>query len=53
MAVLTTGDEIVLRGKELRPGQIYNSNGYSLYGQYRAMGLDVRFGGGAEDTLPS
>ncbi len=51
LAVLTTGDEIVLPGKELRPGQIYNSNGFSLYGQYRAMGMEVRFGGGAPDTL--
>lgn len=51
LAVLTTGDEIVLPGRELGPGQIYNSNGYSLFGQYRAMGLEVRFAGGAPDTL--
>ncbi len=30
VALMTTGDELVLPGTELKPGQIYNSNFYSL-----------------------
>lgn len=51
LTVLTTGDEVVMPGCPLQPGQIYNSNGFSLYGQYQALGLEVRFGGGAADSL--
>jgi len=53
LAVLPTGDEIVLPGSLLRPGQIYNSNGYSLYGQYQSMGLEVCFAGGVADDIVS
>jgi molybdopterin molybdotransferase len=51
--VVTTGDEIVLPGEALKPGQIYNSNGFSLCAQYQAMGCDVQFAGVAADDLAS
>jgi molybdopterin molybdotransferase len=41
VAVLTTGDELVEPGKQLAPGQIYNSNLYMLKGLIQAMGMEV------------
>jgi molybdopterin molybdotransferase len=40
IAILSTGDELVEPGTELQPGQIYNSNRYTLAGQMKALGFD-------------
>jgi molybdopterin molybdotransferase len=41
VAVLSTGDELVEPGTPLRPGQIYNSNRYTMNAQLGAWGFDV------------
>ncbi|MFI5779441.1 gephyrin-like molybdotransferase Glp [Nocardia sp. NPDC051570] len=40
-AVLTTGDELMPAGAELRPGQIHNSNGIALAAVLAANGVEV------------
>jgi len=49
VAILSTGSEIVVPGKKLLPGQIYNSNGYSLTGLAMARGARAKFFGIASD----
>lgn len=41
IAVLTTGDEIVLPGKPLEAGKIYDSNLYMLATRLTALGMEV------------
>ncbi|WP_089249969.1 molybdopterin molybdotransferase MoeA [Rhodococcoides kyotonense] len=41
VAVITTGAELVDAGTELRPGQIYDSNGITLAAHLAANGADV------------
>lgn len=41
VAIFFTGDEIVMPGKQLGPGQIYNSNRYSLTGLLHALGCEI------------
>lgn len=41
VATFFTGDEIVMPGQALAPGQIYNSNRFTLNGLLRALGFDV------------
>ena len=41
IATFFTGDEIVMPGQTLAPGQIYNSNRFTLNGLLRSMGFDV------------
>ncbi len=43
VALITTGDETVLPGEELRPGKIYDSNLYSLGVQLSLWNVDVVF----------
>jgi molybdopterin molybdotransferase len=50
VAVISTGDEIVEPGKTMKPGQIRDANGYSLFGMARAAGAQARFLGIARDT---
>jgi molybdopterin molybdotransferase len=38
VAILSTGDELVEPGEEIAPGQIYNSNDYSLAAAVRELG---------------
>jgi molybdopterin molybdotransferase len=41
VATFFTGDEIVMPGEPLKPGQIYNSNRFVLTGLLQALGCDV------------
>ncbi|MCW9053703.1 MAG: molybdopterin molybdotransferase MoeA [Motiliproteus sp.] len=41
IAVLSTGDELVEPGDELAPGQIYNSNRYTLTGLVQGLGMEL------------
>lgn len=50
VAIFSSGDELVEPGNELKPGQIYNSNRYTLAGLLRAWGMDVIDCGVCKDT---
>lgn len=41
IAVITTGDEILLPGEELLPGKIYDSNLYALVTRLRSWGVEI------------
>ncbi|HBJ89201.1 MAG TPA: molybdopterin molybdenumtransferase MoeA, partial [Gammaproteobacteria bacterium] len=41
VALLVTGDELVPPGTELKPGQIYNSNNYTIAALLRNLGAEV------------
>ena len=51
VAVITTGNELVLPGNELRDGQIYNSNFFTLSTLLRLLNVDVIELGIVEDDL--
>ncbi len=51
VATFFTGDEIIAPGKPLAPGQIYNSNRYTLLGFLKSMDCDVIDLGIVPDTL--
>ncbi len=51
VSVLATGDELVELGQPLGPGQIYNSNSYSIASQVRKYGGIPRVLGIARDNL--
>lgn len=51
VAMFFTGDEIVMPGEPLAPGQIYNSNRFSLTGLLQALGCDVTDYGIVPDDL--
>jgi len=52
VAVIATGSEIVEPNVVLQPGQIRNSNGYSLSAQVLESGCEVRYLGIVDDTKP-
>ncbi len=41
VALLASGDELVMPGNPLKPGQIYNSNQYTASGLLQALGCEV------------
>ncbi len=47
--VISTGSEVLAPGKELKPGHIYDSNGYSLTGLAATRGAEAKFLGIAPD----
>ncbi|NKB32591.1 MAG: molybdopterin molybdenumtransferase MoeA [Pseudomonadales bacterium] len=51
VAVMTTGDELVPPGNELEPGQIYNSNYFSLAALLRQLDCEVEELGVVVDDL--
>ena len=51
VAVLATGDELVLPGADPKPGQIVLSNGYALHALARQEGADTIDLGIAADTM--
>ena len=50
VAILSTGDELVEPGEPAAPGQIYNSNRFTMKGQLSAWGIEVVDLGVARDT---
>ena len=50
VAFFSTGDELVGVGEALGPGQIYDSNRYTLYGMLTRMGCEVLDMGVIRDT---
>jgi len=53
VSVVATGDELVHPSETPGPGQIRNSNGFSLVAQCRSVGIDARYLGVAEDSEAS
>lgn len=53
VAILSTGDELVEPGAEIGPGQIINSNDYSLAAAVRETGAEAELLGIARDDLES
>ncbi len=51
VALFSSGDELINPGEPLGPGQIYNSNEYTLKGLLEALGCDVHTLGIVEDTF--
>jgi molybdopterin molybdotransferase len=51
VAILTSGDELATPGEPLGPGQLYNSNRYTLRGLLQSLGCEVIDLGIVADTL--
>ena len=51
VALFASGDELIMPGNPLGPGQIYNSNQFTASGMLQALGCDVIQLGIVEDTL--
>ena len=53
VAILSTGDELVEPGQEVKKGQIYNSNRYLLSGFLKSLNFDIIDFGVIKDDLDS
>jgi molybdopterin molybdotransferase len=51
VAVVSTGDEIIEVGSPIEPGQIRNSNAYTLYHEVKRCGAEPFYMGIAGDTI--
>lgn len=51
VAILATGDEVIEPGQELKPGQVYNSNTYSVTGLIRQAGGEAIILNHVQDDL--
>jgi molybdopterin molybdotransferase len=51
VAILSTGDEVIDIGRELQPGQIRNSNSYTLAAMAKRCGAEPVMLGVARDTM--
>jgi molybdopterin molybdotransferase len=51
VAIINTGDEVVAPGQPLRSGQIYDSNGFTLVGLLKSLGMEPVRVGIVADTL--
>lgn len=51
IAIVNTGDEVVAPGQPLAPGQLYDSNSYTLAALLRGMGLEVKCHGIIADDV--
>lgn len=51
VAIVTTGDELVMPGNPLKPGQIYNSNLFTIQGLLQGLGCEIVDLGIIEDTF--
>lgn len=51
VAIVNTGDEVVEPGQALAPGQLYDSNSYTLQGLLERLGMQVLRLGIVKDTL--
>ncbi|MEN8152810.1 MAG: gephyrin-like molybdotransferase Glp [Acidobacteriota bacterium] len=51
VSVIATGSEIVEPGNKLEPGNIYNSNGYSVSAQVKSTGSLLNFSGIIKDDF--
>jgi len=50
VAFFSTGDELCEVGSEFEPGQIYDSNRYTLFGMLKRLGADIHDLGVVRDT---
>ena len=50
IGIISTGNEVIEVGEELRPGKIYNSNRYTLTAAVKALGFEPVYLGIAGDT---
>lgn len=53
VAIVTTGDELIQPGHQLRDGQIYDSNSYALQAALASLGIEEWFVHHARDTMKS
>ena len=53
IAILNTGDELVAPGKQLKPGQIYESNSFTLDALLKSLGMQTQKLGIVKDDLQS
>lgn len=53
IAILNTGDELIAPGEKLKPGQIYESNSFTLEALLKSLGMQTKKMGIVKDDLQS